>query len=161
MPDWTNDRDYDWTDNLSRREWAWEFLRRNAAFRATWGVARLQYGISGYDGSTTMLVCAERTPSLSPWGCLYCSTPEGDAREATVFWLPDLCPSVLRLNAFPLAENIAATPFWLREIVSMSILLEFPDGPQHLLFVEGERSLQLAIFLTDPRLIGVRITKNW
>jgi hypothetical protein len=51
----------------------------------------------------------------------------------------------LRLTAFPISAKIEATTFLLREISSPSVLLEVPDGPQHLLFAEGGRSLQLVI----------------
>lgn len=144
-PDWTKAEDYDWLNLLSRREWAWEFLRRNPDFQAAWQSARLEYGIADYMAQTTVIVSIEETSSLTQWGCLYCSTPEQDSREAVVFWLPDLCPSVLRLNAFPLTEKIDTLPFVLREMISCSVLLEIPNGPQHLLFMEGGRSLQLVI----------------
>jgi hypothetical protein len=144
-PDWTKADDYAWLNLLSRREWAWEFLRRNPDFRAAWQSARLEYGVAGYTAQTTMIASIEETPSLTQWGCLYCSTPEQNSREAVVFWLPDLCPSVLRLNAFPLTEKIDTIPFVLREMVSRSALLETPNRPQHLLFMEGGRSLQLVI----------------
>lgn len=144
-PDWTNAEDYAWTDILTRREWAWEFLRRNPDFQAAWQIARLEYGIAGYTAQTTFIVSQHQTPSLSQWGCLYCSSPEQDSREAAVFWLPDLCPSVLRLNAFAVTEKIEGTPFLLREITSPSIFLDIPVGPQHLLFIESGRSLQLVI----------------
>ncbi|MDX8535360.1 DUF6499 domain-containing protein [Mesorhizobium sp. VK25A] len=32
-PDWRDERSYDYTLELTRRGWAWEFLRRNPAFR--------------------------------------------------------------------------------------------------------------------------------
>jgi hypothetical protein len=117
MPDWTNDQEYDWTDSLSRREWAWEFLRRNPEFRCDWEMSQIEYGISGYDGGTTTLMSPQREPSLLKWGCLYTASPEYDARMAVVFWSPDLCTSVLRLRAFPVTENVPATPFSLGDIV--------------------------------------------
>jgi hypothetical protein len=149
VPDWTDRNAYVWTKNLTLREWAWEFLRRNPDFQAAWQTARLEYGIAGYYAQTMMVMSQHQAPSLSAWGCLYCSSPEQDSRDAAVFWLPDLCPNVLRLNAFSLMEKIEATPFLLREIVSPSILLEMPTGPQHLLFREGGYGLQLLIHGAD------------
>lgn len=35
-PNWTSEKDYDFTENLSREGWAWEFLRRNEEYRASW-----------------------------------------------------------------------------------------------------------------------------
>lgn len=144
-PDWTNEDDYAWAGVLARREWAWEFLRRNREFQADWKSAQIEYGISGYDGGTTTLMSLHREPSLLKWGCLYTTAPEYDARMACVFWAPDLCASVLRLRAFRVNETVPATPFSLDDIVCPSLLLELPDSPQHLLFAEGGRSLQLVI----------------
>lgn len=144
-PDWTKAEDYAWLNLLSRREWAWEFLRRNPDFQAAWNSARLEYGVAGYMAQTTMIFSIEETSILTQWGCLYCSSPEQDSRETVVFWLPDLCSAILRLNAFPLTEKIDTMPFVLREMVSRSVLLETPNGPQHLLFIEDGRSLQLVI----------------
>jgi hypothetical protein len=145
MPDWTNDNEYLWTDALSRREWAWEFLRRNPEFRSDWQMAQMEYGIFGYDAGTTTMVCLEREPSLFKWGCLYTASPDYDARMGVVFWSPDLCTSVLRVRAFPVIENVPATPFSLDDLTCPSVLLELPEGPQHLLFTEGGRTLQLVI----------------
>ena len=33
MPDWRNEAEYDFTDSLKLKEWAWEFLRRNPDYR--------------------------------------------------------------------------------------------------------------------------------
>src|SRR5690348_12980353 len=85
MPDWTEDNDYLWTDALSRREWAWEFLRRNSEFRADWNAAQVEYGVSGYDGGTTTMMSLQREPSLLKWGCLYTASPKYDARISVVF----------------------------------------------------------------------------
>src|SRR6185437_13060298 len=68
--DWTKDATYDYTAKLADRSWAWEWLRRNPDFRAAWDDGRLQYGIAGYDASTTLLVAQTETPRISEWGCL-------------------------------------------------------------------------------------------
>lgn len=148
-PNWMRDGDYEYTESLARREWAWEFLRRNPDFRTAWKSAQIEYGISSYSGQTTTLVCALERPSLGIWGCLYCSDPQCDAREAKVFWLPTLSPGVLRLTALPLSAKIDATPFLLRDIGCPSMLLELPSGPQHLLFAERGRTLQLVVVGAD------------
>jgi hypothetical protein len=145
LPDWTKCEAYSHTDKLSLREFAWEFLRRNEEFRENWATARLEYGIAGYDGPTAILVSQHAMPSLARWGCLYASSPTQDALSSLVFWSPDLCASVLRLTAFKLDAKVATTPFILRSIQSPSAILELPQGPQHLLFAEGGRALQLVI----------------
>jgi hypothetical protein len=143
--DWTKDETYDYTVKLADRGWAWEWLRRNPAFRTAWNDARLHYGIAGYDGATTLLVSQSDTPRLLEWDCLYCSSPQEDARLASVFWSPEICSSVLKLHAFPLKAQVEATPFLLRDLACPSALLELPNRAQHLLFHDGSRSLQLVV----------------
>jgi transcriptional regulator len=36
MQDWSRIQAYDYTQALSARSWAWEFLRRNPDFKAEW-----------------------------------------------------------------------------------------------------------------------------
>ncbi|HEY0511488.1 MAG TPA: DUF6499 domain-containing protein [Thermoanaerobaculia bacterium] len=36
MPDWHNPDDYDYAEKLQLHDWAWEFLRRNPAYRLAW-----------------------------------------------------------------------------------------------------------------------------
>ncbi len=36
LPDWREPQDYAYTDALTAEQWAWEFLRRNAAYQADW-----------------------------------------------------------------------------------------------------------------------------
>lgn len=159
LPDWTDDRAYDYTARLARREWAWEFLRRNADFRIAWRTAQLEYGLVGYDAGTTMIVSQHEHPSLETWGLLYATAPDQDARMASVFWSPDIYTGVLRLTAFPLSARIDATPFLLRDIACASVLLEIPNAPQHLLFADNGRGLQLVVEGADV-LRPVRLMTN-
>ena len=143
--DWKDNHGYDYTARLSRREWAWEFLRRNACFCEARRTCQLEYGILGYDAATTMLVSQFETPPLTAWGLLYSYEPDPDALTDIVFWSPELCSSVLRMTAFPLSARIDATPFLLRDIACASVLLDVPSGPQHLLFADEGRGLQLLV----------------
>jgi hypothetical protein len=145
LPDWSRDELYAYTERLSGPQWAWEFLRRNAEFRADWRTAQLEYGLSGYAPPVTMMVSLYDTPMLSKWGLLYCTSPNDDARTAGVFWNPGLCSTVLRIKGFPVREKIDATPFVLDDLKCPSMLLEMPNNLQHLLFMDEGRRLQLAI----------------
>ena len=35
-PNWRNDIEYDFTENLSLNDWAWQFLRRNPTYKVDW-----------------------------------------------------------------------------------------------------------------------------
>lgn len=144
-PDWTQDQPYVYTEWFNGPQWAWEYLRRNAEFRADWKHDQLEYGLSGYDPPTTMVVSLAGAPKLSRWGCLYTTAPDQDAVLASVFWNPQWCSRVLRLTAQPLSVPIDATPFALSDIPCPSVLLELPSGPQHLLFRDESRRLQLVV----------------
>ena len=144
-PDWTQDEPYVYTERFNGPQWAWEYLRRNAEFRADWKHDQLEFGLSGYDPPTTMVVSLADAPRLSRWGCLYATAPDQDAVTASVFWNPQLCSSVLQLTAQPSSSRIDATPFVLGDIPCPSVLLELPNGPQHLLFHDESRRLQLVV----------------
>lgn len=63
-PDWRRAEDYAYTTSLMRPEWAWEFLRRNAAFRAAFdGVADRR----GVDEREQLRV----QPDLMRWGICF------------------------------------------------------------------------------------------
>ena len=67
-PDWRATASYDYTARLTRRQWAWEFLRRNPTFRQDL-VASLQ--------NAEMAVLVEGvqfvrvTADMSRWGVLF------------------------------------------------------------------------------------------
>jgi hypothetical protein len=145
VPDWSSDKPYADIGRLSGPQWAWEFLRRNAEFRADWRSAQIEYGLSGYDPPVTTLVSQYDTPTLSKWGLLYCTTPKDDFRLAGVLWNPGLCSTVLRLKAFPVTTKIDFAPFSFDDLKCPSVLLETPNGRQHLLFMDEERRLQLTV----------------
>lgn len=157
-PPWRDRSAYAYTASLSLREWAWEFLRRNPDFVTCWKEAQVEYGLYGQDGATTIILAMTEALSLRKWGCLYANSPELDALSASVLWCPDICPSVLHLTAIPLARSAEKSTFQLNKIACPSILLEMAGGPQHLLFSDGGRWLQLALTGVDVlkavRLIG-------
>ena len=91
-------------------------------------------------------IACEKTRRNFPAGDVSCTTaPDQDAVLASVFWEPAMCSSVLRLTAQPCRVPIDATPFELSEIPCPSVLLELPSGPQHLLFRDESRRLQLVV----------------
>lgn len=152
LPDWSTFESYASAERLSRPQWAWEYLRRNAEFRADWRTAQLEYGLSGYDPPVTTIVSQHDVPLLSRWGLLYCTTPNDDARMSFAFWEPDVCPGALRLKAFPLTAKIDAAPFVFDDLKCPSMLLEMPNGLQHLVFMDEGRRLQLTIEGADVML---------
>ena len=157
VPFWLNRASYAYTATLSLREWTWEFLRRNPEFAACGKSAQTEYGFYGQDGATTIIVAVNSTLSLRRWGCLYATAPDLDARLASVFWCPDLCPSVLRFTASAVTGAAEPESFRLNKIACPSVLLEMANGTQHLLFTDHGRWLQI-VFSGADILRPVRLT---
>lgn len=120
------DADYGHTAGFGRRDWAWEFLRRNPDFRT-------EYQIAG---------CAR-------WGCLSAASADARAPDALVFWKPELCPDVLRMAAFERRLGLETPPFDLKKVRCRATLLRTLDGKQHLLFQHEGQSLQIAVSGAD------------
>ena len=83
---WPHFERYKWMGLLPRRAWAWEFLRRNADYRASYRARN-----------------AGQQPVSEFWPLLVLEDPELDARSAQVFWRRDACADVLPVVA--LAEG--------------------------------------------------------
>ncbi|MDZ5696742.1 transcriptional regulator domain-containing protein [Chelativorans sp. M5D2P16] len=67
-PDWRNEKAYAYTARLTRREWAWEFLRRNPEFRRQLAIAVRQATCSK---GRAALQAIRSTVDLSRWGILF------------------------------------------------------------------------------------------
>jgi hypothetical protein len=78
LPDWADERAYDYTARLARREWAWEFLRRNVDFRIAWRTAQLEYGLVGYDADNArgLQLVVEGADVLRPVRLMTNSAPD-------------------------------------------------------------------------------------
>lgn len=98
-----------------------------------------------------------RCSAFAAGGCCFAEDPDRDANKALPLWDPDCCPYVLRLVALgtqrPL-EPLALLPTDPRP--SRRILSG--DGTSHILYGQGDRSLQICLSLTSgrgpPRLIA-------
>ena len=79
---------------LCPRLWAWEFLRRNAAFAAAVNHMTSRIEERGRCGQIRLLRAPEpaRPPAA---GCLFASSVLQDGGSADVLWDPRDCPSVL------------------------------------------------------------------
>lgn len=66
--DWCDERSYDYTSGLTPREWAWEFLRRNPAFRREVTAASQQTKTLSYHPFLEVVASAG---DLSRWGVLF------------------------------------------------------------------------------------------
>ena len=89
QPDWRNRSHYDDTASLSRQGWAWEFLRRNPAFRKA--RKRLKPSLMTIDSPAPAFKAVslfKALRSLEDWSVFYCDDLDKTAQDATVFWRP-------------------------------------------------------------------------
>ena len=67
-PDWQASWSYRYTTALTKRQWAWEFLRRNSEFWRELSAARRGAEISFSKGGLRIV---RSTTDLSLWGVLF------------------------------------------------------------------------------------------
>lgn len=68
LPDWRDARAYDYTAQLSRREWAWEFLRRNSDFQRDLTVALENVE---YRERCTSFIIGKSSVDLTKWELMF------------------------------------------------------------------------------------------
>ena len=62
---------YDYTRHLTRRGWAWEFLRRNKHYVVDWGVAQGEVTmLQGQGGPVRLRLGADAT-RMQRWGLIF------------------------------------------------------------------------------------------
>jgi len=112
---------------LSRRGWAWEFLRRNPEYKATYGNAEAH--------------------APARWGLLHLADPTLNAIEADLFWRPEDCEDVLPMTLCPDQTMPTGVKLDLEQL-SCRIAFAFDaDIPRRdILFTERGRFLQLAVY---------------
>ena len=82
---------------LDMSDWAWEFLRRNPAYRSDWrgSVPRRPPVVTLRDG-TRLLRLRRRYPRAERWGLFAFTDPASAAPAAPVFWLPGVHGRLIR-----------------------------------------------------------------
>jgi len=95
-------------------DWAFEFLRRNAEYRADWrsSVPRHLPQVVLKDG-TRLLRLRRRLPRAERWGLYAFADPFIPARRSPVFWHLNALRRVVRLRAEPVKSPESAAPLTL------------------------------------------------
>jgi hypothetical protein len=68
---WQHAANYDYTRHLTRRGWAWEFLRRNKDYVVDWGVAQSDVTMLMGQGGPEVLRLGASASRLQPWGLIF------------------------------------------------------------------------------------------
>lgn len=124
---------YDYLIGLRRRDWAWEFLRRNHHFAksAFANLQAVQVSTSCIpDGKVLHLY--EPQPDAEAWGLIFFPNPDRAAPSANVYWLKTLDPAIVSVFITPRQGDE-------RDEMKAAIngcridVLRDPNGSEHLL----------------------------
>lgn len=142
---WQDAATYRWTLTLPRLAWAWEFLRRNPAYRAVWLEARRSHRVVRMTPRITIIE-ADEIAAAADWNLLVpLEDPNCDARQATVLWSSADCPAVLPVMAAAADVRGPQRPFMRSQFKCRIAVYVAPDGLQHVLFSHQGRSVQLEV----------------
>ena len=162
QPDWRDRALYEYTVSLSRRGWAWEFLRRNPGFRKA--SRSLKPSLVSIDSPSTAFKTVSLVEALHPledWGVFYCDDLDKTAQDATVFWRPEDCPFVIPVEARAAPARISGSWFSLRQLRCRTTIVRGPDGSEHAMLFDQGRSVQLlwrgASIINDRLLVTAKV----
>ncbi|MCC6914183.1 MAG: DUF2285 domain-containing protein [Rhodospirillaceae bacterium] len=143
---WQDAAAYQWTLALPRLAWAWEFLRRNPAYRAAWREARRSRRVTRLAPRLTVIETDETAADAGEW-CLLppLEDPGRDVRHAAVFWDAADCPTVLPVFAASGDARGGRSPLFRSKYKCRIAVYVAPDGRQHVLFTHHGRSVQLEV----------------
>lgn len=126
---------YEWMLPLPRTSWAWEWLRRNPDYHASW----VRWQELGARGATVGAVDGR-------WPLVRLEDPGLDARTASVFWRRDACREVLPLAATTAFGKGEPRFFQLDHVRCHVVLHPEPDLDRlNVVFAEEGRFFQLLI----------------
>lgn len=98
--------DYRYTRELDRTGWAWEFLRRNDAYRTDFRMNRAGHLVAIRHVSGAMLYRPRRRfLAAEAWGLRLFADPSRTAQDADIFWLPVVSSHVARCTTRPANDN--------------------------------------------------------
>ncbi|MEP2758696.1 MULTISPECIES: DUF2285 domain-containing protein [Alphaproteobacteria] len=140
---WQNTEQYEWLQALSAHGLAWEFLRRNRAYRSAAANLGVTWPPDGSPPDETWSA-GDQMSEAREWGLLLFETPDRDAREANIFWMPEFCPSVLPVVASQNVGHVSGRFLNLSRLRCRNVLIPGEDI-QHLLCADQGRFLQLSV----------------
>lgn len=129
---------------LPNAAWAWEFLRRNPAYRADYLAMSDAFPKREVLRSGSVLYTMTTSQaSAENWGLLSFANPDMTAIDADVFWSPDLLAGALRVKLTRPDKNVLAQSephdtMILSALQTRRVMLHTIDGARHIL-LNGRR----------------------
>ncbi len=156
--DWQHDDTYRFMHALPAESCAWEFLRRDPKYEASYRaecVQPIQQSLSFSDNTRF----PSNNSSAADWNLVRFENPALDALSANVFWQPKICRTVIPLLATTYPTREVHRGPWFSESVCRVTKHIDVKGRFHVLFAQEGRFLQLEI-LGSRDLRNVRLTMD-
>lgn len=71
VAEWRHRGAYDYTASLPRRGWAWEFLRRDGAYRRAWTEASAAVAVETPAPNLTVMTACAELREMAHWGLFF------------------------------------------------------------------------------------------
>jgi len=130
-PDWRSASDYAYVHELNRREFAWEYLRRNPSYKRD------------YRGAVRRMESAHIDAFAVRWGLRFLFDPHLPADNVPLVWLPQIDPATVLLIPAPRPFSnsrslVSLTPFFRRHATDgVHWVVRDDDGRFALLLMGG------------------------
>ncbi|MEH6742794.1 DNA -binding domain-containing protein [Hyphomonas sp.] len=134
---------YNYTANLSRGNWAWEFARRNPALRddAYTVLPQLETGTACHDIKLLKLI--EQDLAAEAWGLLYFPDPDQTALSTDVFWSDQTFPRKIAVHVRDRAPGETDQIFEKGTRLCRIVHLTDAAGREHFLVKGANCSIQI------------------
>ena len=143
--DWRDAAAYAPLLSADRSVFAWEWLRRDPAYRAAaeWAFGRASVSASG------------ELPDAGRWGLHSFEAPGCGAPAARPIWRAEIHPYVLEADTAPATD--ACDSFELARLRRITTLVAAPGGREHLLISDGLRTIRMDVLSGSLRNGAVRL----
>jgi hypothetical protein len=138
LPDWRDADAYRELLLLERSGFAWEWLRRDPAYRDA--------ALAALEAGRAAILAGPRNaePAAAPWGLHAFENPVRSAPAARPMWRAGVHPFVLEASARPVRRP-SDDLFDLSRFARLATLVRGGGGAEYLLLSDGTRSLRLDI----------------
>jgi hypothetical protein len=135
-PDWRDERGYTHLLAADRSAFAWEWLRRQHAYREAWA--------RRFSADEAAVKAAlEGALEGAAWGLHFLVDPSLPAPVARPVWRREVYPYVLEADALPRGED--PDPFELDRLAPLATLHRSVGGEEHLLLSDGLRGIRIDV----------------
>jgi hypothetical protein len=142
---WERSReDYAYGRGISLTGWAWEFLRRNEAFRHDWRINKADQPVAiRHMSGAPLYRPSRRFVEAEAWGLTMFADPNKTAPEVDIFWLPELLTHAVLCHCEPsndaAVERLSLSSFQGRKAILADI------GKEQVVISGSQQSAHLVI----------------